>query len=193
MITRRYPNNLPLTLSSFIGRGRELVEVKRLLVASRLLTLTGPGGCGKTRLAVQAAAEAEAQFPDGVWLAEFAALMAPELALQTVIRALGVSQEGTTNPFELLTQFLAERSVLLIFDNCEHLIEVVAQLAVTLLQLCPNIRILATSREALLVAGETVWHVPPLSLPPATYDASSTALDAVSALMQSEAARDIGV
>ena len=186
---RRYPNNLPIALSSFIGRGRELVEVKRLLMTTRLLTLTGPGGCGKTRLALQAAAEAEAQFADGVWLAEFAALTAPELAPQTVIRALRVSQEGRTNPLELLTQFLAERSLLLIFDNCEHLVEAVAHLAITLLQLCPNIQILATSRESFLVAGETVWHVPSLSLPTATDDEHSAELDAVSVLMQSEAAR----
>jgi predicted ATPase/DNA-binding NarL/FixJ family response regulator len=189
MITRHYPNNLPLALSSFIGRGRELVEVKRLLMATRLLTLTGPGGCGKTRLALQVAAEVKAQFADGVWLAEFAALMAPELVPQTVIRALGVSPEGTTNPVGFLTEFLAERSMLLIFDNGEHLVDAVAQLAITLLQLCPNIRILTTSREALLVTGETVWHVPPLSLPPAAPHGQVTELDAVSVLMQSEAAR----
>lgn len=189
MITSRNPNNLPLALSSFIGRGRELVEVKRLLSTTRLLTLTGPGGCGKTRLALQAAAEAEEQFVNGIWLAEFAVLMAPELAPQTVIRALGMSQEGTTYPLELLAQFLAERSLLLIFDNCEHLIEAVAQLAAILLQQCPNIQILATSREALLVTGETVWHVPSLSLPPSASDVRRTDLDAVSVLMQSEAAR----
>ncbi len=162
---RQYPNNLPIALSSFIGRGREIVEVKQLLATNRLLTLIGAGGCGKTRLAIWVAEEVGAAFSDGVWLVELASLANPELAPQTLATVLGLREQTGRPVLESLTDHLASRQVLLVLDNCEHLIGACAQLAHDLLQRCPDLRILATSREPLSISGETVWLVPPLSTP----------------------------
>ena len=159
------PNNLPLQLSTFVGRQRELDKVKSLLAASRLVTLTGPGGSGKTRLALQAAASLLDQFPDGAWLVELASLTNPELVPQAVISALGARELADRMPVESLTAYLRSRQLLLILDNCEHLIEACASLAETLLENCTRLKILATSREAIGITGESAWSVPALSAP----------------------------
>ncbi len=159
------PNNLPIQLTSFIGREREIEEVKRLLSETRLLTLTGVGGVGKTRLALQIAAQVLDEFKDGVWLVELAPVADPALVPQTVASALGAREQPGRPIMTTLIDFLRSKQLLLALDNAEHLIEACAQLADTLLRGCPNMRILATSREALAIAGETMWRVPSLSLP----------------------------
>ena len=158
-------SNLPIPLSSFIGRQRELAQVKAFLASSRLVTLIGAGGCGKTRLAIQAAAELVAEVPDGVWLVELGALSDSNLVANTIASALGLGEESDRPIPDLLAGYLREKTLLLLLDNCEHLIAACAQLAELLLQACPNLGILATSREALGIAGESVLGVPPLAVP----------------------------
>lgn len=177
------PNNLPLQLSSFIGRTRELAEVKRLLFTTRLLTLTGAGGSGKTRLALQAAANVLGRFPDGVWLVDLSSLSNPALVPQMVATTLRVPEEPRRPLTDTLADELHHRSMLLILDNCEHLLTGCAHLANGLLGRSPDLRILATSREALGIAGETVWPVPTLALPDPQLPAS------LEELAQSEAVR----
>jgi predicted ATPase/class 3 adenylate cyclase len=160
-----YPNNLPIQLTSFVGRERELAEVTRLLSTSRLLTFTGSGGCGKTRLALQAAADALALFADGVWLVELAPLTDPDLVPHAVTAALGVREEPGRPLLISLVEHLRPKHLLLVLDNCEHLIAACAQLADTLLRACSRLTILASSREALGIAGETPFRVPSLGLP----------------------------
>ncbi len=161
------PGNLPGELSSFIGRRREMAEVERRLAEYRLLTLTGPGGSGKTRLAMEVGRAVQPGYPDGVWLVELAALGEGELVAQTVATALGVSERANEAIGASLIANLRSRRLLLLLDNCEHLVEACAHLAELLLSSCPDIHILATSREPLAVPGEGVWPVPPLSLPAA--------------------------
>jgi len=154
-----------LQASSFVGRERELDELEGMLASSRLLTLTGPGGCGKTRLALQAAADLAEEFESGVGFVELASLSATELVAEGVARALGVHWGAGLSPAEALLDHLGPREMLLLLDNCEHLIEGCAGLADALLSSCPGLKILATSREALRVPGERAWLVPSLSLP----------------------------
>ena len=161
----RYPHNLPYQLTSFIGRQREMVEVKRLLTTTRLLTLTGSGGCGKTRLALQVAADLVETYADGVWLVELAPVSDPALVAQTVAAALGVREQPGRPILATLATHLQPKRLLLVLDNCEHLIHACAELAEDLLKACPELRSLATSREQLAIAGETVWRVPSLPLP----------------------------
>jgi non-specific serine/threonine protein kinase len=163
--SRRPPNNLPLELSSFVGREKELAEVKRLLEDNRLLTLTGSGGCGKTRLALAAAGELVGGLEDGAWLVELASLADPSLVQGAVASALGVREQPGSPSTESLSDYLRTKKMLLVLDNCEHLVEACAVLAEALLRTCPNLRILATSREAFGIAGETRLAVPSLSLP----------------------------
>ncbi len=160
-------HNLPVQLTRFIGREREKAEVSRLLTTARLLTLTGPGGCGKTRLALEVAAGlSKAQvYPAGVWLVELASLLDPALLPQAVGSALDVREAPGQSFMETLTAALQSRRLLLLLDNCEHLSEACAQLADALLRACPHLRLLATGREPLHIAGEVTWLVPPLSLP----------------------------
>ncbi|HUH97362.1 MAG TPA: AAA family ATPase, partial [Anaerolineales bacterium] len=160
-----YPNNLPIQLTSFIGREREMAEAKKRLASARLLTLIGPGGTGKTRLSLQIGAELLPTFADGVWLAELAPLADPSLIVQTIASALGLHEQLGMSLNELLLDFLRAKDLLLIMDNCEHLVEACAQLADQMLHTCVNIKIVASSREALGIAGETVYRVPSLSLP----------------------------
>src|SRR5918997_340358 len=159
------PHKLPSELSSFVGREEELAEVERLLENGRLLTLTGSGGCGKTRLALAVARELVEGFEDGVWLVELAPLADPSLVPQVVAFTLGVREQPGRSPAETLSDYLGSRNVLLVLDNCEHLIGACAELAEALLHSCPNLRVLATSREALGITGEVAWPVPSLSLP----------------------------
>ncbi len=158
-------HNLPIQLTSFIGRTREIAEVKRLLGAARLVTLTGSGGAGKTRLALQVAADVVEAYPDGVWLAEFAPIADPILVPKTVASALSVPEQPGRGMTETLAATLRFKHLLLLLDNCEHLLTACADLAATLLRACPKVCLLATSREGLDVPGETLWGVPSLSLP----------------------------
>jgi len=159
------PNNLPQQASAFIGRAKELRELSRLLDRSRLLTLTGSGGCGKTRLGLQVAADAIERFPDGAWLVELATLADPALTPQTVATVLGLKEVPGRPISEVLTEHLKDKHLLLLLDNCEHLLDACAKLADRILRQCPGVHILATSREALGIGGEQAFRVPSLSLP----------------------------
>jgi predicted ATPase/DNA-binding CsgD family transcriptional regulator len=151
-----------------VGRGRELLEVGRLLDAARLLTLTGAGGSGKTRLALEVARGAVQAYPGGVWFVRLAPLSDPELVTQAVVEVLEVpEQAGRPLPETLAEALNARGKTLLLLDNCEHLVDASARLVEALLGSCPDLSVLATSREALLAAGETNWPVPPLALPEA--------------------------
>jgi non-specific serine/threonine protein kinase len=158
---------LPMPVSSFVGRQREVTEVQRLLRASRLVTLTGPGGIGKTRLALEAARHLTANFTDGVAWVDLSALIAAELVPERVAGALGLREQSSQPIVEVLANVLRSRQLLLLLDNCEHLVGACAELAATLLPICPTVRILATSREPLGVGGEITFSVPSLSLPDA--------------------------
>ncbi len=158
-------HNLPLSLSSFIGRERELAIIRERLEEARLLTLIGPGGTGKTRLSLHTGGEVLSSFKDGVWLVELAPLSDPALIMQTVAAVFGL-REGPDRPLvDLVVDYLRGKQLLLILDNCEHLIEASARLADQLLRNCPDFKILASSREALGINGETIYRVPSLSLP----------------------------
>jgi predicted ATPase/DNA-binding SARP family transcriptional activator/DNA-binding CsgD family transcriptional regulator len=158
-------DNLPASLTSFVGREREILEVKRSLSMTRLLTLTGAGGSGKTRLALEVARDLVGAYRDGVWLVELAPLRDPALLPRAVVAELDVREQPGRPLEDSLSDHLRTKDMLLVLDNCEHLVEAVARLAETLLKACPMLRILATSREAIRVPGETVWPVPTLSLP----------------------------
>jgi predicted ATPase/class 3 adenylate cyclase len=157
--------NLPVQPTSFIGRAREQAEVRLLLGAAPLVTLTGTGGAGKTRLALEVAAGLVAAHADGVWLVEFAALADPALVPQAVAQALGLREEPGRPLLATLTAHLQPKALLLVLDNCEHLIGACAELATALLRACPQLRLLATSRAALEVPGETLYRVPSLAAP----------------------------
>jgi len=159
------PNNLPVALSSFVGRERERAEVKRLLGAGRLVTLTGTGGTGKTRLALQVAEELLGDFSDGIWLVELATISDPDRILEAAAAAVGLREEPGETPRDALLRFVCGRRMLLILDNCEHLIEACAGLVAEILRRCSTIKVLATSRHSLGIAGEQAWGVPPLSVP----------------------------
>ncbi|WP_158849592.1 ATP-binding protein [Saccharothrix deserti] len=166
--------NLPLELTSFVGRRREVAEAKRVLSASRLVTLTGVGGVGKSRLALRVATQVQRAFDDGEWLVELGELQDPELVAHTVADTLGLREQPTLGPGEQpglppvarLTEYLADRQVLLVLDNCGHVVDAVAKLVDALLRSCPGLRVLATSRERLGIGGEVALPVPPLSVPP---------------------------
>jgi predicted ATPase/DNA-binding CsgD family transcriptional regulator len=158
-------HNLPAPRSSFIGRQQELLEIKRELATTRILTLTGAGGSGKTRLALEVARDLIGSYPDGVWLVELAPLSEEELVPKAVAEALEVPERPGELLADTLADVLGSRELLLILDNCEHLVEAAARLADSLLDSCPRLRILATSRETLDVPSEIVWPVPTLSIP----------------------------
>ncbi len=157
--------NLPAEVSSFVDRRREITAVKQLLSVARLLTLTGVGGVGKTRLALRIARETQRSFPDGVWLVELAALNNAGLLAQTVSTALGLRNQSARPLADMLSKYLEDKKLLLVLDNCEHLLDACAVLASTLLRADAGLRILATSRQVLSVEGEQIVAVPPLSAP----------------------------
>ncbi|HKR50123.1 MAG TPA: NB-ARC domain-containing protein [Pseudonocardiaceae bacterium] len=159
------PTNLPSELTSFVGRHRELTEIKELSGQTRLLTLTGAGGCGKTRLALQAVADALDSYHDGVWWVELARVEDPILVPAVVISALGLREAPGRSLVDTLVEYLRHRRLLLMLDNCEHLVEACAALVDALLRACPVLTILATSRAPLGVPGEMTWRVPSMSLP----------------------------
>jgi len=159
------PNNLPFLLTSFVGREGDVAAVRQRLAASRLLTLVGTGGVGKTRLALEAAAGALDAVPDGAWLVELAALTEPGLVAQAVASLLGVSEQPGRPLLATLSEACRPRAILLVLDTCEHLVGPCAELAGRLLGASPRLRILATSRSPLGIVGETVWDVRPLGVP----------------------------
>ena len=161
----RPSHNLPGQLSTFIGRERELSELRDRLTISRLLTLSGPGGIGKTRLALRLAAELHEQYAAGCWLADLAPLADGSLLPHTLATSLGLTEEPVRSVLEVVVEHLKRRAALVVLDNCEHLRSACAQLVVMLLQTCPGVTILATSREPLHVPGECIWLVPPLGVP----------------------------
>jgi class 3 adenylate cyclase len=159
------PNNLPMQVTSFVGRDREMAEIKRHLVHSRLVTLTGSGGTGKTRLSLQVAADLLDAFRDGAWLVELAPLSEPNLVPQTAATALGVREEPGRAIAQTLIDYLRDKTLLLVLDNCEHVLDAAAQLTHAVLTGDSGVRILASSREALGIAGEQTYRVPSLSVP----------------------------
>jgi predicted ATPase/class 3 adenylate cyclase len=182
------PNNLPVRRSSFVGRESEMAAIRQLQQAAPLLTLTGAGGAGKTRLALQVAASLLSNYRDGVWLVDMAPLVDPDLLVQRVATVLRVSEEAGQDLVETLIDYLRVRQVLLLLDNCEHLVDACARLAERLLESCPDLRILATSREPLGIEAETTYEVPSLALP-ATAPAADLAPAEVRAIGRAEAVR----
>ncbi|CAM5693272.1 hypothetical protein AQI96_37355 [Streptomyces canus] len=163
-MSARLHGNLQADVTSFVGRERELARVRRLLSTGRVVTLTGPGGVGKTRLARRAAAQAHRAFPDGVWLVQLAQLRDRDLLAVEVATTLGI-EDGGSEPVENLVRHLQDKTLLIVLDNCEHLVDSVAALLGTLLAAAPTVRVLATSRQTLGVEGEYLFEVPALSLP----------------------------
>ncbi|MFC9557934.1 protein kinase [Rhodococcus sp. NPDC056960] len=157
--------NLPLELTSFVGRRSELSEAKNLLSGSRLVTMTGIGGVGKTRLALRVATNAQRDFADGAWLVELGELRDDSLLVDVVAATLGVQDHSARPLHEILVEFLAPRELILVLDNCEQVVDAVADLTETLLRTCPGLRILATSREPIGIGGESVLRVSPLTVP----------------------------
>lgn len=157
--------NLPSTLTTFVGRRRDVTGAKRLLAESRLVTLIGIGGVGKTRLALRVAEDVRRDFPDGAWFVELADLHDPGLVPDTVAAVFGLHDQAAQSPSHLLAEHLTSRNALIVLDNCEHLLDAAAKLVDELLRECPGVRVVATSREPLGVGGEAVLRVPPLAVP----------------------------
>lgn len=191
----RRAGNLPAQLTSFVGRRREVAEIRRLLSESRLVTLTGVGGAGKTRLSLRVAGDLRRAFPDGVWFVELAALDDHALLTQTIASTLGVRDRTARWPVSALAEYLSDKHMLLVLDNCEHLRTACAVLTDTVLRAAPTLRVLATSRQALGLTGEHIFQVPTLSVPDADrhpppaalhqYEAVSLFLDRATAVKPS--------
>lgn len=180
--------NLPAPLTSFIGRQRELDEVETLLSENRLVTISGPGGSGKTRLSIQLAHAHREDYQDGIWLVELAPISAGELVAQAVAASLNIREKPGQSISAVLVSELRPLDLLLLLDNCEHLIEECARLAADLLQACPDLKLLTTSREPLGVPGEVVWSLPPMSLPdPRPWRGPEAQSQSLAPLEQSEA------
>jgi predicted ATPase/class 3 adenylate cyclase len=173
------PNNLPEQASAFIGRHEELGHIKKLMGSARLVTLVGTGGAGKTRLALAVAAELLDSSGGGVWFVELASIADPDLVISAITQALGLREEPRRNLFDTVTDAIGDRPVLLLLDNCEHLIGAVANVADQLLRACPHLHLLATSRQPLSIEAERVYRVPSLSLPSAEPGGAGLSGDAV--------------
>ncbi len=170
------PNNLPVQLTNFIGRENEIREIKNLLSSSRLLTLTGPGGTGKTRLSTKIGSEMIDDFENGVWFLELDSLTDTQFIAKRIITMFRLTVDRDKKDTDVLINYLREKELLLIFDNCEHLIEGCAKISDELLRYCPKLKIIASSREQLHVAGEIVFAVPSLSMPESISDVSASQL-----------------
>jgi predicted ATPase/DNA-binding CsgD family transcriptional regulator len=177
------PNNLPTQLTSFVGREKELADVRHLFQNTRLLTLIGPGGTGKTRLSLEAASEVLDQYPEGVWFVELAPILDQSLVPRTTAMTIGLRDEPQRPVIDMLCDYLREKKILIVLDNCEHLVDACSQLADRILRAAPDTRILATSREALGIGGEVTYRVPSLELP------DLSRLPPVESLCQYEAVR----
>src|SRR5450432_3611686 len=164
-MTKPDQSNLHAEPNRFIGRERELIELRHSLRSARALTLCGTGGIGKTRLAGRMLAAVRGEFADGAWFVELGDLTQPDLVVSRVASVVGVVEESGRPLLDTLAEALAPRDLLLVLDNCEHLIDAAARVCQRLLAGAPGLRIIATSREPLRVAAETVWQVPPLSVP----------------------------
>lgn len=169
-------NNLPVQLTSFVGREEEILEIEMSFQRARLLTLVGPGGVGKTRLSVQIGERALAQHADGVWFVELAELSDASLLPQAVASPFHLRDDGERSAADLLADYLRTKSVLLVLDNCEHLIDACATFVDALMRRCPRVKILATSREPLDVPGEVVWRVPTMPIPNMDHQLSTEVL-----------------
>jgi DNA-binding SARP family transcriptional activator len=160
-----HPNNLPVALTSFVGRERELDEMVDLVSQHRLVTLTGFGGIGKTRLALEIGSTTLKAYSDGVWLVQLATATDSMMVEQAIAESFGIHERSSEPLLETIAEFLRSRTMLIILDNCEHLIQPTAEVVDHLLRYCPSMRVLATSREPLLVPGEVVWQLPPMAAP----------------------------
>src|SRR5450755_2669826 len=159
------PNNLPFHLTTLLGREQDLADANSLLDANRLVTLSGSGGVGKTRLALRLGVDLLGSYPDGVWLFEFASISDPKLVASAVAKVLSVREQQNRPLVDSIAEALKRKRALLIFDNCEHVLNPAAELVDEILHHCPNVRILATSRQSLGIMGEVVQRVRSLSLP----------------------------
>jgi predicted ATPase/class 3 adenylate cyclase len=188
-------NNLPAQLASFIGRDRELSELRALVESSRLVTLTGAGGCGKTRLGLQLATVLLDGSGDGVWLVELAALLDEDAVAPAICQALGIASQPGRSALDTLLDALAPQEVLIVLDNCEHLIGACAKTADAILRRCPRVQLVATSREPLGIGGETIYRVPAMSLPGPEDSRSSAAVssDAVALFVERARAQGTGL
>jgi predicted ATPase/class 3 adenylate cyclase len=189
------PNNLPAQLASFIGRDKELAEVQALAGSSRLVTLTGAGGSGKTRLGLELAAGVLDGSGDGVWLVELAAVLDEDAVAAAICQALGIAAQPGRPALEVLIDALAPQDVLIVLDNCEHLIGGCTKTAEAILRRCPRVRLVATSREPLGIGGESIYRVPPLSLPGPgeTGPAAAVSSDAVALFADRAQAQGVGL
>jgi len=183
-------NNLPNPLTQLIGRDQELAEVRQFLATHRLVTLTGPGGVGKTRLAVEIGCESLEAFPDGVWMMSLASLRETDLVLPSIVWVLGLEESVGTSPVDALAAWLAGRRLLLILDNMEHLLDAAPQVA-ELLWRCPVLRVLTTSRVRLRLRGEQIYPVPPLDLPPKDEPDPSEIAEFATVRLFAERAREV--
>src|SRR5213595_1719488 len=179
----RRPGNLPAEATSFVGRRRELAELRKKLATVRIVSLVGPGGVGKTRLAIRAATDLARAFPAGAWLVELADVRDSGLVANAVVAALDLRDQAATDPIALLLGHLESRELLLVLDNCEHLLDAASLLVAEVTRAAPGVRVIATSREPLSVPGEHVLPVPPLELP------SPNATEPLNRLRQNEAVR----
>jgi predicted ATPase/class 3 adenylate cyclase len=187
------PNNLPAQLTAFIGREEEIAEVRALAGSSRLVTLTGPGGCGKTRLGLQVAGGLLDGSSDGVWLIELAAVTDRDAVPVAIAAALQIPAQPGRPVLDTLADALGSQEMLIVLDNCEHLIGGCAKTAETILQRCPKVHLIATSREPLAIAGETIYRVPSLSLPEADDDDDGAARSCDAVALLADRARAQGV
>jgi predicted ATPase/class 3 adenylate cyclase len=187
------PNNLPAQLSTFIGRAQELAEVRTLVESSRMVTLTGAGGSGKTRLSLQVAAEMLDTVGDGVWLVELAAVADPDAVPSVISGALGIVPQTGRAALEALLDALVPQDILIVLDNCEHLIDACAKTADALVRRCPRVRLVATSREPLGINGETIYRVPSLSLPASGGAAAPESSDAIALFLDRARAQGAGL